>query len=540
MLAAAALAFALFAGLAWDSLGYWHWGDEDEKIVAAWMIAEGGRLYDDIFAHHGPLNYALAHGVYTATGSLALAPYRATQWAVMLMTATALAASPLLRGWQQRLLAGSLFGVLVALLAPLWYGHTLLYHALGGAAVSIALSLLLLPAIFGIIPSHGAAVLGGAALAAALFAAYPLAVSVVLLLGATSMLLHASGRRWRDFRGTLIAVVAGFATFAALMLLWLWRHGDLIGYGVYHLWFNQAVYASFIDYSPGAALTQIEKLFQSPLGWVLQAIVLFTLMLGIELGAPNRLTLEGLDRARSAGAWHSLWLVGGCTAFLAGLLFLNPRGEEIFKNAALWIVGLGLLSLLVVWKPRGHSTSAAIGVLRWLGVFVAVVAPLYLAGIKDWSDVDESYVTRAYADDRRSALAKQIRLAQALVPPGEPILATVFLPQWYLLTKRLPSSGAYYYLPWQAAYNRSPVLGYKLDPCADLRAAPPKLIVWDRWKVWDRYDVADYAPCLVEIMQRDYVAITGTQFLLRKPVSHTDRVTVKQFGFELAPVESAE
>jgi hypothetical protein len=112
----------------------------------------------------------------------------------------------------------------------------------------------------------------------------------------------------------------------------------------------------------------------------------------------------------------------------------------------------------------------------------------------------------------------------------------VFLPRWYLLTERLPSSGAYYYLPWQAAYNRAPVLGYRLDPCADLERAPPKLIVWDRWPVWDRYDVADYAPCLVEIMQRDYVAVSGTQFLLRKPVGDADRALVARFGSSLQPV----
>jgi len=109
--------------------------------------------------------------------------------------------------------------------------------------------------------------------------------------------------------------------------------------------------------------------------------------------------------------------------------------------------------------------------------------------------VDHTYVTRAYADKMRTVLEGHVRLAQALAPAGEPILSTVFLPQWYLLTERLPSSGAYYYLPWQAAYNRAPVLDYRLDPCADLERAPPKLIVWDRWPVWDRYDVADRSFC---------------------------------------------
>ncbi len=535
IITAAALALAAFVGLAWHSLAYWHWGDEDEKIVAAWMIAEGWRLYGDLFAHHGPLNYALAHGVYTLTGSVALAPYRAAQWGILLLTAVALGASPLLRGWQQRVLTGSLFCLLVALLAPLWYGHTLLYHAQGGAAVSVALSLLLLPLMLGVIPSRIAAAFGGAGLSAAVFAAYPFGVAAGLLTLSTLMLVRAGGRHWRDVLGTLVAAAAGFAAFTLLMLLWLVLYGDLVGYGVYHLWFNQVVYADFIIYSPVDALKQLKKLFRSPLGWVLQAALLFTLLLGLEVRSLRR-----KDPPAGSGLRRGLWLVGGCTTFLLGLLFLNPRGDVVFKNAALWIVGLGLLSLLIVWRPMGPSSRRAVGVLRWLAIFVAVAAPLYLAGIKGWADVDQTYVTRTAAVQMREALDRQVRLAQALTSPDEPILATVFMPRWYLLTERLPSSGAYYYLPWQAAYNRDPVLGYRIDPCVDLAMAPPKLIAWDRWTVWERYDVADYAPCLVELMQRDYVAVSGTPFLLRQPVSDADRAVVADFGYRLEPVTAAD
>jgi hypothetical protein len=416
---------ALFLGIALNSLAYWHWGDEDEKIVAAWMIAEGGRLYGSIFAHHGPLNYMLAHGVYAATGSIALAPYRAAQWGIMLLTGLALAASPLLRGWRHRLLAGSLFCVLVALLAPLWYGHTLLYHALGGAAVLVALGLLLLPVMLGVAPSRVGAVLGGAALAAAVFAAYPFAVSVVLLALAGLMLVAAGGRRWSDVRGALLAAAAGTVAFTLVVLLWLVFYGDVVGYGVYHVWFNQVVYAGFIDYAPGVAVTQLEKLFQSPLGWVLQAAVLFTLLVGIEIGGAGGRPAKLVDRIK-----RRLLLVGGCAAFLLGLLFLNPRGEEIFKNAALWIVGLGLLSLIIVWHPLARERVRAVGVLRVLGVLVAIAAPLYLAGIKGWADVDQTYVTRTYADEMHAALDDQVRLARALTPAGEPIFTTVFMPRW--------------------------------------------------------------------------------------------------------------
>jgi hypothetical protein len=416
--------------------------------------------------------------------------------------------------------------LLVALLAPLWYGHTLLYHSLGGVAISIALCLLLLPLAFGLCPSKLQAAAGGAALSAAVFAAYPFAVPVLLLTLAALMLARSRGLAWRDVRGALLAAAVGFGVGTLIMLLWLLRYGDVGGYAVYHLWFNQVVYAGFIDFEPVVALRQLEKIFQSPLGWVLQAVLLFWLALLLDA----RASMQGARGLR----W--LWLTGGAAFFLVGVLFLNPRGEVVFKNAALWIVGLALMSLLICRAPAAPRGAGAVRVLRVLAVLVAIAGPVYLAGIKDWSDVDARYVTRAYAEKKHAGYAKRVHLVQALVPAGEPILAVVFSPRWYLLTARLPSSGAYYYLPWQAAYNRAPVLGYRLDPCADLERAPPKLIVWDRWRVWDRYDVADYAPCLVEIMQRDYVAVSGTQLLLRKPVGDADRALVARFGSSLEPV----
>lgn len=526
-------AIAVFVGRAADSLGYWHWGDEDEKIVAAWMIAEGFRLYDTLFAHHGALNYALAHLAYLATGSVRLAPYRILQWDTLVLAGAALAASPLLCSWRQRVIAFSGFSVLVALLGPLWYGHTLLYHSLGGVAISIALSLLVLPMMFAVKPSPVQASLGGAALSAAVFAAYPFALPAVLLPVAALAMVRARGMPWRGWRPTLLQAITGFGGFTLVMLLWLARYGDILGYAVYHFWLNQAVYANFIDYDPAVVVTQLEKLFQSPLGWVLQAVVLFSLLLLVEARVIADHDGDGNLPRRHR---RRLWLAAAWALFVLGLLFLNPRGEVVYKNAALWIVGLGLLSLLIVWTPRRPGNTAAVAILRGLALVVAIAAPTYLIGVKGWSDVDARYVTRAHAEEKRTGYAQRIQLVQALVPATEPMLAMVFAPRWYLLAERLPSSGAYYYLPWQAAYNRSPVLGYRIDPCADLAAAPPKVIAWDRWRVWERYDVADYAPCLVEIMRQDYLAITRTPLLLRKPLNDADRVIVTELGFDLMPV----
>jgi hypothetical protein len=233
-------------------------------------------------------------------------------------------------------------------------------------------------------------------------------------------------------------------------------------------------------------------------------------------------------------------LAVGWVALLSGFLLLNPRGAEVYQSAPLWIVGLGLLSLLICLRPADFGAKRTLVGMRWAALLLAVATLGYLAAWKGLSDVPERFVSIEYAQKKYADYAEQVKLVQGLVPAGEPILAVVFSPRWYLLTERLPSSGAYYYLPWQAAYNEAPVLGYQIDPCADIAAAPPKIIAWDHWRVWDRYDVSDYAPCLVEIMRRDYLAIKGTPLLLRKPVRQEDLTWVQGLGFDLEPVSASK
>jgi hypothetical protein len=202
----------------------------------------------------------------------------------------------------------------------------------------------------------------------------------------------------------------------------------------------------------------------------------------------------------------------------------------------MWVVGLGLLSLAICWKARARRNLRTAAAVRWLGAALAVAAVAYMVGVKGMSYVDVRLVTREHAEDKLRSYERRIRLMGDLVPPDAPILATVFSPRWYLLARRLPSSGNYYYLPWQAAYNRDPVLGRQIDICADVDRDRPKVIVWDRWRVWERYSLEDYEPCLVERMRRDYLKIQRTPFLVRRPVGPGDRETIRRHGFSLAPL----
>jgi hypothetical protein len=267
-------------------------------------------------------------------------------------------------------------------------------------------------------------------------------VPAIKLVSAALMLIRARGSRLAEWRGSLVAAAAGFAGFSVLMLLWLWRCGDFLGYGVYHVWFNQVIYTQFIDFDLGGAWRQLRRLFKSPLGWILWPVVLASF-----LAVADVIATRHTARARGGRLWRNLWLAAGWVALLSGFLLLNPRGAEVYQSAPLWIIGLGLLSLLVCLRPADFGARRTLIGMRWAALLLAVTTPGYLVAWKGLSDVPERFVSIEYAQKKHADYAEQVELVHGLVPVGEPILAVVFSPRWYLLTGRLPSSGAYYYLP---------------------------------------------------------------------------------------------
>jgi hypothetical protein len=90
---------------------------------------------------------------------------------------------------------------------------------------------------------------------------------------------------------------------------------------------------------------------------------------------------------------------------------------------------------------------------------------------------------------------------------SERIHALIYRPHLYVEAGRLPAAAQYYFLPWQAAYERDPVAGYELDLCRDLRVAAPPVVFFDDWLVWDRYRFAEYAPCIARLLDERYTPV---------------------------------
>jgi hypothetical protein len=77
----------------------------------------------------------------------------------------------------------------------------------------------------------------------------------------------------------------------------------------------------------------------------------------------------------------------------------------------------------------------------------------------------------------------------------------------YFKADRLPASGNLFYFPWQAAYNRNPQHGYKMDICRDIKTRRPAVIWFFNWRVWGEYSLDDYEPCVLSQIIAGYTPL---------------------------------
>lgn len=500
--ALASLAWFLWRGIAALDIG--EFGDETEKIVGARMIAAGGRLYETIFSNHGPLAFALNHLWLALTGTKDLASHRIVPLGLFVLAAAAVAASPALTCWRGRCRAAYLFLFPLGLLYAGAALHMTLYQGIGGALLVMALVLCPLPALLGIVPPRWAAAAAGFAAAGAALAAYPFAVSAALL-PIAAVLAVPAGARLR----LAIAYAAGGFGATALLALWMAFHADFAGYFVYHVWYNQTVYAGAVGYSPLAPLYAIVPRETNPQ----RLIHLFALA---ALYAAIALVILGRwPSLRRRLAWST-----ALAALSLGLAFFNPRGQGGF-HAATFLVGA--LALLAVVSGRLTAASAPRALRRTgLALLAGCAGFLALVHARALSTPDELPLgemarlrTALKASDDR-----QFRLVRALLRPHERMLAVVYAPAIYIKADRLPVSGQFYYLPVQARYAAQPVRGFHIDLCRDVRERRPKVVFYLDRVGNGRYGFAGYAPCVHAELAAHYVPLPwAPEYLVRRDIA---------------------
>lgn len=511
---------ALFLYRASTQLLYFEFGDESEKLVGAQLMAEGWRLYKDFFAHHGPLPYAIAQQYAQWVSPTDFTQIRWLNVGLVLAVALAIFLSPVFHTVAARSWATGLFVVMLSSVWLLIATHTVIYQALCGFLLAIIVVQLLLPALEGIPPGRAALTISGFLGTLVCFASYAYGPSVVLLVAA-SFMCCAQGRNQfpaRYLRRFIVYVGLGALAGCVIMLGWLSQYGDLKGYWVYHFLFNQKVYAGFVDLDLFTALSQLKLEFDSKS--LLHAVALTALCFGLLLtwrvgrmpwsmhGAASATTSGPATGAAMFPQPAALRLVA--LALLAGaILLLNPRGLTNVQDNPFVILSFVIFAVAFgAWATR-ISERGVPAALRCclLGALAVIVT-------EQASDAATTYLAKVTKDEAPKYVARVQKLdvepfsvLRELAPADGDLLGLIYNPVLYIVTDRLPASGHYYYLPWQAAYGRSPQPGYHIDLCADIQSRRPPVIWFDDWKVWDKYPISEYEPCVPELLSRLYARL---------------------------------
>jgi len=491
------VALTLFVSQVAVGLRLGEFGDETEKFVAAQMLWKGHHLYRDVYAAHGPVPYMIAH-FYTALISCSDFSYiRLLEGALALMSGSALMLSPIFKSTAPRVWAGGLYLLaLSSVWTSLWM-HMVLYQSISGFLAVILLSQLVVPIFFSQRTKSAGLVISGVCAALICFSAYSFAPVTVLLFISCVVVALPSLTKTEILRCSKLVALGVLAGVGAV-LFWLWRFGDMEGYVVYHIYSMQKFYAPFINYSPWLFLKNITFSFAP------EAIV-HSLAL-ISLAASLNIFLTQRSRAASSGGLISR--VSAIALIAIAVLMINPRADFWFPDSPFVITSLALLSIaaglvlqnaLTAPDRRGFSQFA---ILTVAVSGVALHVKSYASPNGTTADAMQKYVV-----DMRPHTGGIYGFIRSIAKKDGDILSLVYEPAIYIKVGRLPASGNYYYLPWQAAYNRSPVGGYRIAICTDIASRKPAVIWLFNWRVWNKYAIEDYEPCVLSLISEGYAPL---------------------------------
>jgi len=473
-------------------------GDETEKLVAAQMIKAGMRLYHDIFAHHGPVAYIISHTYVSLVDPTDFSHIRWFMVGLALLASLSIYTSPIFKNTTSRLIATGAFLVLLSSIWAVQGIHMLLYHQIGGFLFIIPITQVFLPLLYGHKPTAFGFASAGFSCTIICFTAYAFGPSVILISISSIILITTSRHQVKVFKQIIPAFLGAlFAT--SMVAIWIALNADFEGYFIYHFYFNQAVYSKFIEFNLGAIRNLFLIDFSRPA--IVHTFILFELIASLFFLAKTE-KLQTFNK-------NNIPSLFSVVLFFLSLFMLNPRGSTGFHDAGLDVTGLAVFSALGSYyiNTINREFSTRKFALIILGVFCTIL----LFELASREAISSPYEVRksdfkSYSNTRNTTV--DYGLISELVDNDKDLLALIFRPSIYIDTRKSPASGHYYYLPWQAAYNKNTIRGYKIDICKDLESNQPTIIFFDNWKVWDRYSIQDYEPCVVDFINSKYLAVT--------------------------------
>jgi hypothetical protein len=489
--AAALLALAgisMFMTRAYQGLWFEGYPDETTHLLGARMLNAGGVLYRDFVDNHGPVIYLLASTYGKLAGWSSPNFARLIPFLLMVLAGGAIAISPALSTRSARLCA---IGLFLGSISSVWVVqglHLVSFYPVAGAFAAIVIALFVAPAWFGRPIPPAFATAAGFAAGLLCFTGYQYLPTVLMF--ATAGLGVCWSRGWN--RSSAMFVIGGLLA-SALVLIWLTINGDFVGFLAFHIALGQTAFRPFIELGLHQFYWSLNPSVDP------QYLVQTLATVGFTLSGLLLLVLI-MSPVRS----HTLIRACACSLGLIGVLLLNARGARTFKDGS-FVVGVSALFAIVLPAVCYEMSRLRLAIKASL----PFIAATFLAAIELTARhasttplaVNRDMAGILIAQRVSSPLTDRIR---AILGPEDRFLALVYQPDLYWAADRLPIPGFFAYLPWDAAYARSPWFNRPHDLCVSLSETPPKLIVFDDWKVWDRYMPRDYMPCLLDILAEHY------------------------------------
>lgn len=479
-----------FAWEAKEGLTLLEYGDESEKFVGAQLLNKGLRIYRDWYANHGPFLFMLAQ-LYTKLISLTDFSYiRLYLVAFAALSTLSIMTSPIFSILACRIWAGALF---LALISWGWFYHSLhllLYDPIAGFLFSILLSQIALPALLQV-PIHRAwAFISGIVSSVLYFTAYPFALplSILLIYSATTLYLY------KMISATIIQAFLIGAICAALgFILWINIWGDWSGYLIYHIYLNQKFYTQFVKIESWYVFKNFTLSLAPDFIIHTTTIILFFVSI-ILIFLLNHLRQQALLKRLT-------FLI------LVSITLLNFRGTSFHRDSGFMIAVFTLFSLIATFYLQNYiQNKKKFFIKAVISFFILLMPILWFIGqyaVYSPYKLQRKDFLRSHAELKPSQQA-MFNFIRTITLPHEKILALVFRPQIYIWANRLPASGHTFYLPIEATYNKAPIANHKIDLCRDIEIQKPKVIWFDNWKAWDKWEIKDYEPCVTELIAKHY------------------------------------
>ena len=471
-------------------LNYIEWGDESETIVTAKMIAAGRSLYGQIFNHHGPLTFL--PGVFIEKfGSFGIAGHRVSIALLQLVALMAIYLSPLLNNGPTKRLYTVAAASVMLLYLPEIFGHTYMYQVLAGLFLVIILAQYTLPAI--VCPEKLLA--KNVSIGNFLIASMPfLAVTYAPI----SILLFLASLR----RGFIAKSAAAFVGGGLSNIVFLAYIGSIPGYFAFHIYLNSKILPL---YGGGLSVLQL----------ILNAFNAVT------VGQSQFTTLLIITAALACAAhcekgwpWRVILLALG-----VGSLLIRGGGFHALPYF------YSMLAIPIIFFWQRPITSWQTQIIALVFVLICIIKlSLLMPGDK------EKINTRKIPDSTEFS-----QLARLVTEKNDRIIAYSFQNFQYIAADRLPASGNFFYLPWQEKYNENPKFGIKINACKDISDYRPKIMLIDKWNVWDRFPWDTYAGCIQALMDKEYIQLPGRPYYIRKDIAIDTGLVSSDLATEMQP-----